>query len=100
MATKKKPNRLGDFIRRCRKERGWSIDELAFRSHVRPRLISGYERGEYDPGSRNLSAILRALGLPLPWEAGDSKDSSTARDASLADWGALLPPSALAGIAT
>lgn len=74
-----KDNRLGEYLRRTREALGLSIDELAFRSHVRPRLIGGYERGEYKPGADNLTALMAALEVQLPWASADSEESSTAR---------------------
>lgn len=60
-----------------RKARGWSIDELAFRSHISPRLIGGYERGEGTPRVVHIERLCAALEVPLPWF--DLPDEGTAR---------------------
>lgn len=73
---------IGEWIRDRRKENDWSQDELAFRSHVSPRLIGRYERGEGEPNLANLVKIAGALGVPLPW----SSDSATGSIPGHPDW--------------
>lgn len=80
-----KPKSVGVFMRQRREELGLSLDELSFRCRIGVRLLGAYERGENRPGSENLTAIMEALEVELPWEA-DSKDSSTARESSFPDW--------------
>jgi transcriptional regulator with XRE-family HTH domain len=72
---------VGRWIREQREALGWSQDDLAFRSHVSPRLIGRYERGEGEPNQTNLDKITDALGKPLPWaEDTNSNDRSTGRN--------------------
>lgn len=81
----------GKWIRREREERGWSRDELGFRSHVSPRLIWRYEHGEGQPSITNLQRIAEAFGIALPW-GDESGDSSTARERSYAILARLRDP--------
>jgi transcriptional regulator with XRE-family HTH domain len=55
--------RLGQEIRRLRKDRRLSQTELAERAGVALMTISRIERGEHDPHIRTLGRIARALGV-------------------------------------
>jgi transcriptional regulator with XRE-family HTH domain len=55
--------RLGQEIRRLRKERRLSQTELAEKADVALMTISRIERGEHDPHIRTLGRITRALGV-------------------------------------
>lgn len=78
---------MGDFLRQRREKLGLSIDDLAFLSHVRPRLIGGYERGEYSPGEKNLTALLVALKVRVPWlvTSGNRNNPGWLNDETSAD---------------
>jgi transcriptional regulator with XRE-family HTH domain len=45
--------------------RGWSQEELARHSGVRPSSISDYERGKIVPGAGTLQRLLDAMGFPF-----------------------------------
>lgn len=45
--------------------RGWSQEELARHSGVRPSSISDYERGKIVPGAGTLQRLLDAMGYPF-----------------------------------
>jgi transcriptional regulator with XRE-family HTH domain len=45
--------------------RGWSQEELARHSGVRPSSISDYERGKIVPGAGTLLRLLDAMGYPF-----------------------------------
>ena len=57
--------RLGQNVRKFRKERRMSQTELAEQAGVALMTISRLERGEHDPHVRTLSQIARGLGVPL-----------------------------------
>jgi transcriptional regulator with XRE-family HTH domain len=70
---------IAAWLRAKREALGWSQDELAFRSHVSPRLIGRYERGEGEPSLANLLKLTDALGEPLPFGEAASGDQPTGR---------------------
>lgn len=56
---------VGIRIRRFRRRRGWSQEELAARAGLSPRTISDLERGLRLPGYKTLSALARAISEPV-----------------------------------
>jgi transcriptional regulator with XRE-family HTH domain len=57
--------RLASRIRAERKDRGWSLDDLARRSGVSKAMISKIERGESSPTAVVLGRLSGAFGLTL-----------------------------------
>lgn len=53
----------GETIKQLRKEREWSINELARRSGVASSQVSRFERGERKPSFRSLRSICGAFGI-------------------------------------
>ncbi|WP_421762186.1 helix-turn-helix domain-containing protein [Devosia sp.] len=51
-------------IKRLRKERGMSQEDLAFESGLHRTYISGIERGIRNVGLDNIGVIAAALGVP------------------------------------
>ncbi|MBN9310334.1 MAG: helix-turn-helix transcriptional regulator [Devosia sp.] len=51
-------------IKRLRKERGMSQEDLAFESGLHRTYISGIERGIRNVGLDNIGVIAEALGVP------------------------------------
>ena len=51
-------------IKRLRKERGMSQEDLAFESGLHRTYISGIERGIRNVGLDNIGVIATALGVP------------------------------------
>jgi transcriptional regulator with XRE-family HTH domain len=54
-------------IKRLRKERGMSQEDLAFESGLHRTYISGIERGIRNVGLDNVGVLAKALGVD-PWE--------------------------------
>ncbi len=61
---KRKETRL-ETLRRYRKERGWTQEQLAERSGIPRPNISKYETGERDPRAETASKLARALGVTV-----------------------------------
>lgn len=56
---------MGKRIRTLRKERGWSIEELARRAERHPTFISGIERGERNVTIETVFLVVQALGTSI-----------------------------------
>ncbi|UEC01764.1 helix-turn-helix domain-containing protein [Burkholderia vietnamiensis] len=56
---------LGEAIRRCRRVRGISQEELAHRSGIDRSYMSSIERGGQNPGIVSIARIARALEMSL-----------------------------------
>lgn len=56
---------LGKNIRKWRKERGFSQEELAFLANTTAKTISTYESGNTVPGFNTLLKLAKALEVPL-----------------------------------
>lgn len=54
---------VGRNLKRIRKERGWSQEELAFESGLHRTYISGIERGARNPTVLILARIAETLGV-------------------------------------
>lgn len=59
------PDELGRVLRRLRRARRLSIEDLAQRADLHPTYISSIERGERNPSCGKLSDLALALGVPL-----------------------------------
>jgi transcriptional regulator with XRE-family HTH domain len=59
------PAELGRVLRRLRRARDLSIEDLAQRADLHPTYVSSIERGERNPSCGKLSDLALALGLPL-----------------------------------
>lgn len=57
--------RFGAQIRRLRKARGWSQEELAERAKKHWTYLGGVERGERNPTLRVISDLAHALGVSI-----------------------------------
>lgn len=57
---------VGRNIRRLRKNRGFTQEQLAAEAGMAMRYLSGLERGEENPTLRFLTKIADALEVPLP----------------------------------
>jgi transcriptional regulator with XRE-family HTH domain len=54
---------VGLNVQRLRQEKGWSQEELAFRSGLHRTYVSGVERGKRNPTVVVLDRIARSLGV-------------------------------------
>lgn len=59
------PDELGRVLRRLRRARDLSIEDLALRADLHPTYVSSIERGERNPSCGKLSDLALALGVPL-----------------------------------
>lgn len=57
--------RLGENLRKARRSRGWSQEELAFRCGVHRTYVGGVERAEYNVTILTLRRFTKALGISL-----------------------------------
>ena len=58
-------HRLGERIRTVRRGQGMSQEALAAACNLDRTYISGIERGQRNPGLRNIEVIASALGMSL-----------------------------------
>ncbi len=72
------PSRLG----LARKRRGLSMKQLAEDIGVKPRSISGFERGEFGPSEDTVKEMARRLRFPLDFFFGPDIDSPPRRSVS------------------
>ena len=68
---------VGQQIKRLRKDRGWSLNQLAAASHVSIGLLSQIERGRSIPSLRTLTKLRVALDVSLGTLVGQ-KEAATA----------------------
>ncbi len=50
-------------MRKLRERKGWSQEELGFRSGLHRNYVGGIERGERNVGIENLGNLAHALGV-------------------------------------
>jgi transcriptional regulator with XRE-family HTH domain len=58
---------LAERLRDERRQRGWTLDDLAERAGVSKSLLSKIERDQVSPSLRTLKALADGLELPLAW---------------------------------
>ena len=54
---------VGDCVRKLRERKGWSQEELGFRSGLHRNYVGGIERGERNVGIENLGKLAQTLGV-------------------------------------
>jgi transcriptional regulator with XRE-family HTH domain len=64
---------LGQAVRRLRKQRGLTIEALAFAADIHPTYVSGIERGVGNPTWVKICALALALDVPVSALAGDAE---------------------------
>ncbi|MCY2951325.1 MAG: helix-turn-helix transcriptional regulator [Planctomycetota bacterium] len=55
---------FGFRVRRLRKSRGWTQEQLAARCRMHWTYVGGIERGERNPTLRIIASLAKALGVP------------------------------------
>ncbi|MCS7466304.1 helix-turn-helix transcriptional regulator [Stieleria sp. ICT_E10.1] len=63
MAAKGILEKVGRRVRELREAKGWSQEELGFRSDLHRNYIGGIERGERNVALLNLEKLAKALGV-------------------------------------
>jgi transcriptional regulator with XRE-family HTH domain len=63
MAKKDIRTEVGRILRNFREQKGWSQEELGFRSGLHRNYIGGIERGERNVAILNLEKLGKALGV-------------------------------------
>ncbi len=58
--------KFGQNVRRLRKAKGWSQEELAKRSHLHRTYIGSIERSERNISLLNIERIAKALSKKIP----------------------------------
>ena len=61
----KYPNKLGDAIKKARKEKGWTLAKVAQKLNTNGTLISEYERGLKLPNVYMAFDLAQVLGFDL-----------------------------------
>ena len=56
---------IGKAIKLCRKQKNWTLSELAEKSNLSTSYISLLEQGKRDPNLSKLESIAEALKIPL-----------------------------------
>jgi transcriptional regulator with XRE-family HTH domain len=57
---------VGKNVRRLRKQRGLTQEELAFEAEIDLTYVGGIERGKRNPSLLVMARIAAALSIPLP----------------------------------
>lgn len=71
---------FGVNVRKIRKQRGYSQEELADRAHLHRTYLGGVERGERNVALKNIVAISAALGCSIGDLFAGINPKATARD--------------------
>ena len=64
MMRTKKHDTLGNFIKECRQQYGWSQEELGWRTGITREHVGRIERGKCIPSVQTLYDLEKALNLP------------------------------------
>ena len=77
---------IGERIKKARKIRGISQEELADAVEMHVNTIARWERGELNPKGKSLEKVAQALDVPIA-ALYDERQSIHKQDLSLAYWG-------------
>lgn len=95
--------RVGEQVRRRRKERSWTVQQLADAAGVSRRLLTSIERGQANPSLVTIDSIARALGADFASLATDSRSEPVAvhaPGAAAGVWSSALGSRATLQVAT
>ena len=67
--------RVGKRIQQCRKENGYTVDQLSEKIELSAQTISRYERGENKINLEHLTLIATTLQTPVSWFLIDEEQS-------------------------
>ncbi len=67
---------LGLAIRRLRRARSLTIEDLAYAGGMHPTYLSGIERGVRNPTWEKLTGLCRGLDVPITDMARDAEDEA------------------------
>ena len=83
--------RIGNLVRKLRKEKGLTQEELAERANLHPKYIGTIERGEIDIRIKNLLKITDALEIGLSeFFKGLPSKFDTEKIPMISEWLALI----------
>lgn len=68
------PANFGETVRRLRKQRGWSQEEIATKMSTKKQVISHYERGARIPKISTVARCAEALGVSFLICGEDQED--------------------------
>lgn len=68
------PAHFGETVRRLRKQRGWSQEEIATKMNTKKQVISHYERGARIPKISTVAKCAEALGVSFLICGEDQKE--------------------------
>ena len=71
---------LGRTVRRLRRERKLTIEDLAFASGVHPTYVSAIERGARNPSWEKACALAHGLGIPIAHLAASTESTARIRE--------------------
>ena len=78
---------IGEKIKKARKSRGISQEELAYAVKMHTNTIARWERGELNPKGKSLQKVAKALSVPISALYDDEQELMPKQDLSLAYWG-------------
>lgn len=76
-------NKLGQRIRQTRRDKGFTLQELARETGISYQAIGQYERGERKPSFMQLTRLAKAFNLPVANLIGDDPELNEALKASI-----------------
>jgi transcriptional regulator with XRE-family HTH domain len=76
---------FGEKLKKLRKERGWSQDELGQQVGIHGRHVGKYEIGRAMPNAETVVTIARVLGVSIDYLLRDDLDEGSTPGATLRD---------------
>ncbi len=82
VAVNRMENSVGTRIKECRKNRGWTQEDLGKRVSVSPQVVSNWERGYSTPDSLHIQSLSAALNVSADFLIGRTDDSERSAQAA------------------